>query len=160
MVRERGRYNFAHVSVLDRDGNEKRRISLPKDTSLTECGLAIHTSGLIFVSYTIPYGGTASKVKCFTEEGGKNRVVCRYTFSDPELEGATGIHVCDDASVLVCYQNSDKVTMINNDGSKGPDILTGLNNPCGVSFREADRTLVVTMKDSDEMLVCKLEYDL
>ena len=67
--------------------------------------------------------------------------------------------VDDDENVLVCGQGSNNVHAVDKDGKRIKILLSakdGLQNPCTITVRQTDNTLVVGGY-TNNTLICKME---
>ena len=82
------------------------------------------------------------------------------TLSNPSLKCCLGISVDENENLLLCDMESNKVLLITKDGKEVREFLTekdGLYLPYTTSFRRSDRTLVVTSRVRNDILVFTLK---
>ena len=144
------------IRVLDQEGNLKRQIILnePESSSFkAPYYIAVGISEEMYISETDE--NLSSQVRSFTKNG-----VCRYKFSDSQLKTAAGMFPSKDGCLLVSFWKNNMVRLIEHNGKNSRDFFTPdgtISQPYSISFRENDATLVITMRDTDEMLVYKLK---
>ena len=133
------------IGIYDLTGKKKRIIDQfnGKDGKVLNKSLyyiAVSNDEKIFVSGWDIQSFTAA-VYCLESSGN-----VLYTVSNPLFKYCGGIRVDENENVLVCDCRSNKVFLITKDGKEVREFLTekdGLYQPCTISFRSSDGTLVV-----------------
>ena len=108
----------------------------------------------LFVS-DVDYKSSTSTVYCLESNGN-----ILYSVSDPSFKLCIGINVDEKENLLLCDMDSHKVFLITKDGNEVREFLTekdGLYQPNTTSFRRRDRTLVVTCREHNDILVFTLK---
>ena len=108
----------------------------------------------IFVS-DVDNTSNTSTVYCLESNGN-----IMHSVSDPLFKLCLGISVDENENLLVCDWESHKVFLITKDGNEVREFLTekdGLYQPYTTSFRPRDRTLVVTCREHNDILVFTLK---
>ena len=143
------------VKIIDQDGNVKRNISLNEDAEnfRRPFYISVDGTGAIYVSET-SNDDFSSQIRSFTKDGD-----VKYKSFTRQLKGAVGLFIGNDQQILVCFWKSDSVKLLNKDGAIISEFLSpgDIRQPYSLSFRENDASLVVTMRDTDKMLVCKIK---
>ena len=147
------------IGIYDLTGNQKRMISPynSKDGKvLFKESLYIDVSNdeKIYVS-GVDVNSNTSAVYCLESNGNVLNTVSNTLFKD-----CLGIRVVENENLLVCDWKSHKVFLITRDGKEVREFLTekdGLYQPYTTSFRRRDRTLVITCREHNDILVFTLK---
>ena len=145
------------IKVMNQDGTTNRIIVLNESSETifkVPFYITVGSSYDIYVSET-DSAGCESQIRCFAKDG-----TCKYKVVDQNLKSALGVFAGSYDCLLVCCWKNNKVLLLSKDGTGISDFLTSddkISQPYSISFRESDATLLVTMRDSDEMLVCKMK---
>ena len=103
----------------------------------------------------VDFKSNTSTVYCLESNGN-----VLYSISNPSFKHCLGISVDENENLLVCDGLSHKVFLITKDGNEVREFLTekdGLYQPYTTSFRPRDRTLVVTCREHNDILVFTLK---
>ena len=140
-------YNGAEVRVLDKQGNQKRRLGINEDWSRL---------------FSTPFYITVSTAgdKVFVSDWENNTVTCMkvdgsiiYQYED--LVGPRGLYCDDGDNILVCGRDSNNIKVITADGKNYSTVLSsqdGLKSPLSTAYRKSDGTLVVGCQSLNHML--------
>ena len=145
------------IRIIDKTGKTKRNIGPYKDGHLMFTQpyyIDVSENGKIFVS-DVDDTAVSSKVWCIGCDGDGD-----YTFTDSSMKCCVGIYVDANENVLLCDWTSHKLHLIIANGKKICNFLSsddGLIKPYSTSFRQSDRTLVVTCRESEFLLVYTLK---
>ena len=141
------------IKVFDRKGNVRKRFGLSQD-------------GTFILNRPLHIDIRNGSDKLFVSEFDKGHIVCMATngkqlceFSNPEIKYPRGILVDNDGNFLFCSACNDipAVYLVKNGETNCNRFLTksdGIKEPYALSYRDSDRTLVVTNRS--RMLVFKL----
>ena len=136
------------IRVLGRDGTEKRRVPVERNSS--PCTITLSPSGeKIFFT-----DRNTDIVTCMTVDG---RIV--YKYENDKLKNPRGVYCDLEDNLFVCGSYSNTVHAITADGKGGGTLLTsndGLDGPCAISYRSSDDELIIGCKWLDNLLVYKM----
>ena len=147
------------IGIYDLTGKKKRIISPYnyKDGKLLfkePYYIDVLNDEKIFVS-DVDEKSKTSTVYCLESNGN-----VLYSISNPSFKRCLGISVDENENLLVCGWERHSVFLITRDGNEVREFLTekdGLYQPYTTSFRPRDRTLVVTCREHNDILVFTLK---
>ena len=140
--------NKGGIQVLSMTGECLTRIRNIGRSCMYKCPfyLAVDKEDRIYVS---DYG--TNILTCITKDG-----TGIYKYADTELKNPRGLAVDSQQNVYICGGGSNNIQMINSKGEKVKTLLEardGIQGSVTLMYRYSDKSLVVGMKNSDEIAV-------